>query len=535
MIKPSRHRQFPTPSSWLYLLLPSVLILLALLAAGTRSDALRLALLFLPGSYFAWRAASTGRAHWRWLAHGWALIFGADATLRAASWLAYRSDLDSAFILEAIANTTAVESGEFLLQYWHLIPILLLGVMSLNAWYFFCLPRIGSVTGSFTTPRVLMLLALALLTVLAYGLRPNRAQHPLVYWAGYAQQLEAYRSNLANSAEVAHEWDTLLADDAISYHGPDKQTFVLVLAESITRHNMQLCGYERDTTPKLSSIRDELTIFCNAFSAAASTLPSLRMKLTDASTEHPNAERNGSLLARARKAGFKLHWISNQDDEYTATLFGEYADEAVFANRRSGRSSSSLDEALVTPFRAALADPHPRKLIVVHMIGAHPNYSLRYPPAFIRFDSRENDVVDEGLLRDRRNIITRRQRDHYDNALVYHDHVVSQLIGALRESSPRDAARTLLYASDHGNEVGHTGNHVGHSPRTEAGYAVPVILWQGGRPRLKALEYRQILTDSLDDNALRLMGVQWTSSNRLENWFAVDYAWAPPPDWPPWD
>jgi heptose-I-phosphate ethanolaminephosphotransferase len=535
MITIGQQRRFPSPSSWLYLLLPSVLILAALLAAGTKSDALRLALLFLPGSYFAWRAAVTRRRAWRWLTHAWAFVFGADATLRAASWITYRSDLDSAFILEALANTTVAESGEFLLHYWHLLPVLVAGALSLNAWYLYCVPRLRSVAGDITIPRALVLFVLAALTLLAYGLRPNRAQHPVIYWSGYAQQIQTYRDNLANSAEIAHAWDRLVADDSIVYEGPDRQTFVLVLAESITRHNMQLCGYGRDTTPNLRKIRGELTVFCNAFSPAASTLPALRMKLTDANTEQPYAEREGSLLARARKAGFQLHWISNQDDEYTAALFGEYADHAVFTNRRSGRSSSSLDEALLAPFRAALADPHPRKLIVVHMIGAHPNYFLRYPPAFARFDAREDDSIDKALLRDGRNLITRRQRDHYDNALVYHDHVVTQLVEALRQATPDTQQKTLLYASDHGNEVGHVGNHVGHSPRTEAGYAVPVMLWQAGRTRLQALEQRPILTDSLDDNALRLMGVRWTGANRLDDWFAEDYAWAPPPDWPPWN
>ena len=219
MITIGQQRRFPSPSSWLYLLLPSVLILAALLAAGTKSDALRLALLFLPGSYFAWRAAVTRRRAWRWLTHAWAFVFGADATLRAASWITYRSDLDSAFILEALANTTVAESGEFLLHYWHLLPVLVAGALSLNAWYLYCVPRLRSVAGDITIPRALVLFVLAALTLLAYGLRPNRAQHPVIYWSGYAQQIQTYRDNLANSAEIAHAWDSWWPTTASSTKG----------------------------------------------------------------------------------------------------------------------------------------------------------------------------------------------------------------------------------------------------------------------------------------------------------------------------
>lgn len=49
---------------------------------------------------------------------------------------------------------------------------------------------------------------------------------------------------------------------------------------------------------------------------------------------------------------------------------------------------------------------------------------------------------------------------------------------ALTLATPDTRQKTLLYAPDHGNEVRHVGNHVGHSPRTEAAYAVPVMDWQ---------------------------------------------------------
>jgi heptose-I-phosphate ethanolaminephosphotransferase len=38
-------------------------------------------------------------------------------------------------------------------------------------------------------------------------------------------------------------------------------------------------------------------------------------------------------MAYAKAAGFKVYWISNQDDVYISSLFASFADEAVFINK----------------------------------------------------------------------------------------------------------------------------------------------------------------------------------------------------------
>ena len=525
---------WPRPLEWLGLLFPSLLIWGVLSAAGLSADAWRLALLFLPGSILAWLAITRRTRIWQVLSHLWAFMFGADAALRAFIWFTYRSDLDSAFIFEALVNTTLAESGEYLSVHWPMLLGTLAGFSLLNLWLLGASRFIRGSTVILAPRQIAVLILLTLVLALTYGLRPNRAQHPLLYWTGYLNKLETYRDRLSQNTQLIEDWETGIGDDEIRYDGPPKQVFVLVLAESISRHNLQLCGYDRPTTPNLNQLREELTVFCSAYSPASSTIGALRLKLTDASLTRPLAERDGSLLARARAAGFKVFWISNQDDEYTASLYGQYADQAVFTNRRSGRSSQSLDAALLSPYQRALDDPHPRKLLVVHMIGAHPNYALRYPAEFAQFNNLTHDTVSQSLQHAGRNLLTRRSRNHYDNAILYHDHVVAELITRLKSSDPDKQKKTLLYAADHGNDVGHTSNRVGHSPHTEAGYAVPVIFWQAGQPRISRLEQHPILTDSLDTNALLLMGVRWTDADWRQSWFSADYAWEPPPDWPPW-
>ncbi len=92
----------------------------------------------------------------------------------------------------------------------------------------------------------------------------------------------------------------------------------------------------------------------------------------------------------------------------------------------------------------ALRDPAPRKLVVVHLMGAHPHYRVRHPDGANPFAG-----IDDAFERGR---------------------------GA------------WMYLSDHGQEVGHELDRAGHSATTAAGYRIPALLWrsEGLPPQLGA-------------------------------------------------
>ena len=513
----------PSRADLFYLLFPPLIILLVLTLVEEPADGVRLAFLFLPGCWFAWRAVESRSLGWMLLTHLWAFIFSVDTTFRAACRLIYDSDLNSTFILEAIANTSVAEVIEYLLQYFYLMPALIICSLFINVWYVFFLPKIKPKQEPIQLIRKIFLGFFCLLSVAAYAVAPSRDLHPFLFWPKYSVDVNDFRLELANSKVISESWSDSAIKEQITYQGPVQQTFVLVIGESITRNNVQLCGYSRETTPKLAELRNQITLFCNAFSPAASTIPALRMMLTDATLRQPKLKNAGSFLARARHAGFKLFWISNQDDEYTSALFGEYADESVFLSRESGRNSASMDEVLISAVDDALSDVAPLKLIVVHTVGAHPNYFMRYPREFDVFNDYEDGVSKE-MEALGRNYFIRQQRDFYDNAIRYHDFVVAALLESVRRSSTPEGRFTLLYASDHGNEVGHQGNHVGHSPKTQAGYAIPVLLWSNRFGRQRELEPRQIVTDTLDVNIMRLMEIRWSDYRAQDDWFTSSYS-----------
>lgn len=531
-------RATPTWAGWLYLLLPPLALALVFAAVGIGYDGLRRAALFLPGAWFAWRWLLTGRRRWQLLTHLWVLAFVLDAIIRIYLWLLYQARPDSAFLLFALANTGSSEVGEFFLQY---LPQLaaVLAIVALALGWFQWLPRyrLYARQSPATGARVLVGF-LCLLLLAGYALRPSREAHPLLYWSAYPQRVQAFRERLEDTATLLRAWDDVAAADFRGYEGPERQTFVLVIGESTTRFNMQLCGYPRETTPRLSALAAELAVFCRAWSPAASTVPSMRLMLTSATLAADAPDEQGtSLLAMARRAGFRLYWISNQDDQYSWSLFGKYADEAVFLNRRSGRDSKSLDESVLPDFRRFIAEEAPRKLVVVHLIGAHPNYESRYGEDFAHFDADSDDAIEEQMRAADRSAWVRWQRNNYDNVVRYQDYLLGEMHAALK-ALPGDEARAWLYVSDHGNEVGHERDFVGHSPISEAGYAVPVLYWSNrmDRQQVAALQpaERPILVDVLDDNLLNLLGIRSVRYLPQRDWFSGAYEWQPPPRWPLW-
>lgn len=537
VMKNSGDAVFPTALGWVYLLLPVFVLGLSFYFIGIGWDGLRRVGLFLPGCWFAWRALTTGKTSWKIATYLWVFVFSIDAVVRIYLWVNYQAKPDSVFVLLAMANTGSGEMFEYSAQYWpqFLFATLIIGTSVL--WFHLLgKPRLYQ-SGRRSVLRVGGISFLVVLVLAAYLIRSSRDAHPLNYWLGYSNRLSDFRSGLQNTETIRQGWDVSAAKAYLGYNGGDQQTFVLVIGESTTSNNFQLCGYPRETTPKLESLRADLTVFCNAYSAAASTLPSIRMMLTSEELGQSGAAgKETSLLAMARNAGFKIYWISNQDDVYTWSTMGKYADEAVFINRRSGRDSKSLDYSVLSDYKRILSSNAPRKLIVVHLLGAHPNYASRYPDGYSFYNSDTDDVVGRGMKAAGRNLWVRWQRANYDNAMRYQDSVLSDMLLMLRKS-PGNDPRSWLYVSDHGNEVGHVGDFAGHSPSTEAGYKVPLIYWSNRGDYYKTPELfkdRVILTDVLDNNVAMLMGIKSIKSRQDVNWFSDGYIWKMPERWPIW-
>jgi heptose-I-phosphate ethanolaminephosphotransferase len=445
-------------------------------------------------------------------------------------------------VADALLGSNRQEAAEFVALYWqHLLLVAALpaAMIALLVWAERrSRHRVRAVQPP-RRPRTRWIGAGLLAGFCALHLNPTMAEeNPLVYWPSYFLD---YRAQRAFMVEVKQRVGRELAAAArlpADYVGPPEQTVVLVLGESVNRANWSLYGYPRATTPELDRRRNELLVFRNVQSSDPATVQSLIKMLTPATLDAPDAWLSGpNVLALARNAGYRVYWLSNQEQaDGPIQVLAEHAHEQVFVNSGRGREARSLDERLLPQLDRILAAPAPRKLVVVHMQGAHLRYDLRYPPAFDRFSGAEDGVA-AGLRKAGRPYWIRQARNQYDNAMLYGDHVLSAILDGVRRSAAARPA-SLLFVSDHGQEVGHYRDFAGHSSTDPSGYQVPLLLWTSRADKLgigarAALEARAYRTDNLDHTLVGLLDIRAggyrPELDLLSNSYALRLAGAPVP------
>ncbi|TNF35301.1 MAG: phosphoethanolamine transferase CptA [Gammaproteobacteria bacterium] len=313
-----------------------------------------------------------------------------------------------------------------------------------------------------------------------------------------------YEDYQENMASINRTLDNLSRIDVGPVNSTDlsaEQTYVLVIGESTNRQRMGIYGYARDTTPQLSALADELMVFGDVNAAIPYTIESITSAFyfSDRHQVSKAYNREANLLMLMKQMGFSIFWITNQQTithrNTLLTTFSKMADKAWYLNNNRLQSARQLDEDVFAPFQQALAEPAPRKLIVVHLLGTHFSYQFRYPENFARFTGEPPTTVALSSSE-------KATYNEYDNAVLYNDFVVSSLIRQFRDSQSYGA---LLYFSDHGEEVFDNGHFSGRNALdpTSAMYTVPFLVWgsEGWKQAHQAGRWQQWLDRpfSLDD------------------------------------
>lgn len=498
----------------------------------------QLAVLFLPA--LLWLVWPVQSAMWQRMRRGaiWALAmaFVADGLLRAYLWEAYQSAPDSTTVLGALANTNPREATEYLQTHWRAALLGCAVWAATGALLWRCLPhKAAPQLRREHRWQMATWITLLLLCLVALASKPWRRLHPLLYWPALAQSVMAQQDQWANQAQrrAALHANALNANPTLTRSGPS--TVVLVITDSINRDNMQLYGYGRATTPRLVDLQrqqpEQMLVLRHAWSADASTLPALDNLF---GMGEPHTPQPQHLVALARAAGYKVWWMSNHDDMAVEQQHARLADVVDMVNRTPGRASASLDGELLDCIEEALADKAERKFIIVHLLGAHPHYRLRFPQGQNPFDDGV-DAVESQLQSQGRSTWVRRYRQDYDAALLYHDFVVAESLRITQRVLRKGEYRAWFYLSDHGQEVGHGENRVGHSPATASGYRIPALAWSNGwaaQPRtadnLPSVAQRPFRADWAGWTVAHLLSLQWAGQQHERDVLNPGYQWAPP-------
>lgn len=491
----------------------------------------------------------------------------ADAGVRGFLHRVYATSPDSSFVVESIANTNAQEAREFIgsvlptASLWIVaIALASLAAVAIVFWRSGAAACSKAMAPQSRTGRAgaWTVIVLVLLAVVVFSVRPWRDMIPLNYWPNFLQKVQASRvaweSAVQNrddalerakaaveSFQARRDQNLLSAEEAEHHASQDEpRTIVLVVGESTTRTHWSLYGYERNTTPELDKAEandPRLVVVRYAWSTQPSTIASFRdmflfpwtqgRGVQSAFDEDPQPKGTlrddelANVFAFFEAAGWKTFWISNQDDLAIKNCFAGWANEAVYLNRRTGRSSRSLDEVVIPAVERALSNESKKKLIVVHLIGAHPHYRFRFPSS-MEADWGE-DAVQQRFERLGRSPWVIAAMNNYDVAMRYQDQVLSALLKRAAKAASPDQPVAWIYLSDHGQEVGDAENKTGHSPGTFDGFRIPFLLWSSDGIFKPHLEERPFRSDDLGELLLDIAGIHWAAEDPARLFLDKDY------------
>lgn len=251
------------------------------------------------------------------------------------------------------------------------------------------------------------------------------------------------------------------------------RVLVLVVGETVRGDHWGLNGYARQTTPNLAA--RNVVNFPDVSACGTSTEVSLPCMFSEVGRENYDRDtirNHQSVLDVVAREGIRVLWRDNQAGCKDACIGVPF--ETMSSTDAPGLCADGrcLDEILLTGLAGKINAGKGDQLIVLHQLGNHgPNYFERYPLRYERW----KPVCKMGEL----DLCTKQEIvNAYDNAILYTDAVLAQLIDLLEAQAERNTA--LLYVSDHGESLGEYGLFLHGAPQAIAPKQqlhVPMTLW----------------------------------------------------------
>lgn len=213
------------------------------------------------------------------------------------------------------------------------------------------------------------------------------------------------------------------------------QTILIVIGESASRDYMKAFNkeYKYNTTPWLDRMAQSknFILFPNAFSILPVTVIAVSNAMTEINQYNDKKfYESCSIIDIAHKAGYKVHWYSNQGHLGSAdtpvTLIANTADVAKWTKQELNQIQ--YDESLLD-YLGEL-DTTKNNFLVVHLKGSHFNFLNRYPESFTKFGTAGKYELEL----------------NYANSIAYTDSVLEQIFNYAKDNLNLQA---MVYFSDH--------------------------------------------------------------------------------------
>ena len=293
-----------------------------------------------------------------------------------------------------------------------------------------------------------------------------------IFWHGFN-----FWKERAYLGDLAHASDRFSFGASQTQAPPGPQVVLMVIGESSRYDRWSLNGYLRDTTPLLRA-EPNVVALSNLVTAVSATRLSVPILLSrKPATDSLQASfREKSFITAYKEAGFKTFWLSNQMSfgqyDTPVSVYANEADVALFLNLGGLSKASNLDAVLLEPLHNALVDPAQKKLIVLHTLGSHWNYSHRYPQSFDKWQP-SLFGVEQPAITDLK--IKPQLNNSYDNTILYTDWILGQVLTALKGT---DAITSMMYVADHGQTLYDGACRLAfHGHNTQFEFHVPALVW----------------------------------------------------------
>lgn len=276
---------------------------------------------------------------------------------------------------------------------------------------------------------------------------------------------------------------------------------------------MSLYDYKIPTTPLLKNLENShnLIKFNDVISPYTATNPVLEYALNFNNYESKNSKHYSdslNIIDLFKLAGYNTSWISNQEIfsryQSAATAVVKGADNMKFTGglQTHARSNASIYDEELLPF--LLEFKNESGFYIVHLLGNHIKYKLRYPSEFNKF---KKDEIDEPIDEKQKEILSQ-----YLNSIVYNDFIINEIYKIFKDDDS-----LILYFSDHGESLYEFKGLLGHGFVSRFTCEIPLMfiasdefkakhsgLWQ----KIQEAKDKPFMTDDLPHTLADIIGVK---------------------------